>query len=130
MTRRGTTMFEVLCAGALLAVLMAACLPMLSAAAAQRRAAENRQTAFQEAANLMERLSTVPFDQLAPERVGHVQLSAEANRALPGAKLEIQLSSPPDQTDAKRIVVLLRWPDRTGRFVRPARLVAWRYRGV
>ena len=106
------------------------CLQMLSAAAAQRRAAEERQTAIREAANLMERLGTVPFDRLTPEGVAAVQLSGEARRALPEAELEVQLSSPPGQPEAKRIVVLLRWQDRTGRFLRPVRLVAWRYQGI
>jgi len=130
MTRRGMTVLELLVAGAALATLMAVCLQMLSAAAAQRRAAEDRQTAIREAANLMERLGTVPFDRLTPGGVGAVRLSGEARRGLPGGELEIQLSSPPGQPDAKRIVVLLRWQDRTGRFLRPVRLVAWRYRGI
>jgi len=130
MTRRGMTMLELLLAGVLLGVLMTVCLQMLSAAAAQRRAADDRQTAVREAANLMERLSTVSFDALTPEGVGQVQLSDVARRALPGGELEVQLSSPPEQPGAKRIVVLLRWQDRTGRFVRPVRLVAWRYRGI
>lgn len=130
MTRRGMTVVELLFAGALLATLMAVCLEMLSAAAAQRRATEDRQTAIREAANLMERLGTVPFDRLTPEGVGAVQLSGEARRALPDGELQIQLSSPSGEPDAKRIVVLLRWQDRTGRFLRPVRLVAWRYRGI
>ena len=130
MTRRGMTVLELLFAGALLAVLMTVCLQMLSAAAGQRRAAEDRQTAIREAANLMERLSTVAWDDLTPEAVGDVQLSDEARRALPGGELEIQLSSPAEQPEAKRIVVLLRWQDRAGRFVRPVRLVAWRYQGL
>jgi len=130
MTRRGMTILELLVAGAALATLMAVCLQMLSAAAAQRRATEDRQAAIREAANLMERLGTVPFDRLTPEGVGTVQLSGEARRALPDAELQIQLSSPPGQPEAKRIVVLLRWRDRTGRFLRPVRLVAWRYQGI
>jgi len=130
MTRRGMTMLELLFAGVLLGVLMTVCLQMLSAAAAQRRAGDDRQTAIREAANLMERLSTVSFDGLTPEGVANVQLSDEARRALLGGELEIQLSSPPEQPGAKRIVVLLRWQDHTGQFVRPVRLVAWRYRRI
>ena len=130
MTRRGMTMLELLFAGVLLGVLMTVCLQMLSAAAAQRRATDDRQTAIREAANLMERLSTVSFDKLTPEGLGDLKLSDEARRALPGGELQVQLSSPPEQPGAKRIVVLLRWQDHTGQFVRPVRLVAWRYRRI
>jgi type II secretory pathway component PulJ len=120
-------MLELLIAGVLLGVLMTVCVQMLSAAAAQRRAADDRQTAIREAANLMERLSTVSFDKLTPEGVAKLQLSDEARRALPGGELEIQLSSPPSEPGAKRIVLLLRWQDRSGRPVRPVRLTAWRF---
>jgi type II secretory pathway pseudopilin PulG len=130
MTRRGMTMLELLFAGALLAALATVCLQMLSAAAAQRRAADDRQRAILEAANLMERLSTVSFEKLTPEGVGQVQLSEEARRALPGGELEIQLTSAPEEPEAKRIILLLRWQDHTGQFVRPVWLVAWRYRGI
>lgn len=130
MTRRGTTVLELLFAGALLAVLMTVCLQMLAATAAQHRAAEDRQTAIREAANLMERLGAISFGDLTPQRVAQVQLSEQARRALPGGELEIELNGPAGQTAAKRIVVLLRWQDKTGRFVRPVRLVAWRYEGI
>ncbi len=130
MTRRGTTILELLFAGALLATLMTVCLQMLAATAAQHRAAEDRQTAIREAANLMERLGAISFDDLTPQRVAQVQLSQQARRALPGGELEIELNGPADQPAVKRIVVLLRWQDKTGRFVRPVRLVAWRYEGI
>lgn len=130
MSRRGMTVLELFFAGALLVVLMTVCLQMFSAAATQRRATQQRQTAIREAANLMERLSSTAWDELVPEAVGDVQLSEQARQALPGGEVEIQLSSPADQPDAKRIVVWLRWQDRTGQPIRPVRLVAWRYRGI
>ena len=59
-----------------------------------------------------------------------IQLSEEARRSLPGGELEIDLATSPDEPDAKRIALLLRWQDRTGEFVRPVRLVAWKYQGI
>ncbi len=129
MTRRGMTMLEILCAGAMLGALLVVCLQLFSAAAGQRRAAQQRQAAIREAANVMERLDGLSFDRLTPEGVGRVQLCDEARQALPGAELEIQLSTPAGEPEARRITVLLRWQDRTGRPLRPVRLVAWRYGG-
>lgn len=156
MTRRGTTMVELLVAGVLLVALTAVCVQMLAVLAGHRRAVEQEQTAIREAANLMERLAAVPWDELTPEGVRDVRLSEEARRALPGGELEISVTSskfgeplagervagdrvagversePPvaQVPGAKRILVSIRWQDRTGRFVRPVRLAAWRYGGI
>ncbi len=128
MTRRGTTLLEVTVAAAMLMGMMAVCLQMFGAVAAQNRAAEIRQTAVREAANAMERLRAVSWDELTAKNLQNVRLSEEASRALPGGELRIESTVPTDESDAKRIAVSVRWQDRTGRFMQPVRLVAWRYR--
>jgi Tfp pilus assembly protein PilV len=126
--RRGTTLLELLVAGVLLVALMSACLELLLAAGAMRRAVEERQTALEEAANVMERLSARPFDELSPEAVRGAQLSAPARARLPAGAVEIQLADAPDGPAAKRITVIVRWQASGGRSELTARLVAWRYR--
>lgn len=130
MIRRGISLLEMIVAGTLLVAMMTICLQMLGTTTAQHRAIENQQTAIQEAANLMERLSTRSWDELTPQGVKEVQLSEQARASLPGGELEIELTGPPDEPQAKRIAVLLRWKDRTGKFTRSVRLVAWKYRVV
>jgi hypothetical protein len=49
---------------------------------------------------------------------------------LPGGKLQIELTGPAGQPGTKRIAVSIRWQDRTGEFLPPVRLVAWRYQGI
>jgi len=128
MTRRGVTILEAIVAAGMLVGVMAICLQMLGAVAAQRRAAEIRQTAIRETANVMERLGSTPWDELTEQSVQGIHLSKEAGQGLPEGELKIDLTNPTDEPDAKRIAVSLRWKDRTGRFVLPVRLVAWRYR--
>lgn len=130
MTRRGITLLETMVAGILVVAMMTVCLQMLRATAAQHRATEDRQMAIQEAANLMERLSTRPWDELTPQNVQQMQLSPQARRTLIDAELEIQLNRPPDDPAAKRITVSVRWSNRSGKAARTVRLVAWRYRTI
>ena len=127
MTRRGMMLLEVIVAGALLLAMMAICLQMLHAAAGQHRATEIRQTAIREAANVMERLAAVPWHDLTAEGTGQIKLSADANRHLPGGKLDVELVESADHPEAKRIIVRVHWKDRAGQPVRPVQLVAWRY---
>ncbi len=130
MTRRGTTLLELIVAVALLAAMTAAAMQMLRVTAAQRRATSARQAAVLEAANLMERLAARSWDELTEEGVQDVELSPEARRRLPAGELEIDITSPTDQPDARRIALRLRWQGDSGQLLRPVRLLAWRYRGV
>jgi hypothetical protein len=127
-TRRGTSILEVVVSGVLLVALMTVCLEFLRAAAAQRRAAQQRQTAIQEAANVMERLSARPWEELSPQGVAGLELSQPARDLLPAVKLAVEVTSPPDQPGAKRIAVSVYWEDDAGEPVRPVCLIAWRYR--
>ncbi len=121
-------MLEVSLAAVLLAGVLSVCLQMLGAVGTQHRSAEARRTAAREAGNVLERLKEVAWDDLATEVLAGVQLCEEASQALPGAKLSIEVSTAADDPDAKRLAVQIRWQDRSGRFVRPVQVVAWRYR--
>lgn len=125
--RRGMSLLEISTAGILLATMLVVCVQFFRATAAQRRGLQARRLAIQEAANVMERLSARPWQELTPEGVGEVQLSAESQQMLTQSKLEIEVTEP-DELGGKRITVVLRWLGRSERSDRSVRLVAWRYR--
>ncbi len=133
-TRRAVTIIEVLAAFVLVAVATTVCLKLLVARAAQHRAIQDQQTALQEAANLMERLSALPWDELTDEAAGEVQPSDAARKALSDFRLIVSLTHPPnepsDEPAAKRITIVIRTEDDRGNPRRPVRLVSWRYREV
>lgn len=130
-SRRGVTLFEVSAAGILLAAAMVMSLQVLGSIAANERAAERRQWAVQEAANVLERLAALDWAEVTPERAAAAELSAPAREALPGGQLVVEVTGPADDTaDAKRIVVEVRWRNQSGSRATAVRIVAWKYRRV
>ena len=129
MNRRGMMLLEVMVAGTLLAVLLAICVQLLSAAADQRRAADQRQSAIEELANLMERIAALPWSDLTMDLATKEQekLSPSAKSQLPGAELKIEIIPSPEEPDAKRITASLRWQNRTGQYLAPLSLTTWRH---
>jgi type II secretory pathway component PulJ len=128
--RRGFTLLEAFVAAAVLGGLMVVCLKFFTAAAAQQEAMRDRSRALQLAANVMERLAAEPWDRLTAERVRALQEAEDLRQGLPDAKVEIQMTQPPEEPGAKQIAVLVRWPSRPDVPQRPVRLVAWRYRPI
>jgi hypothetical protein len=127
MVRRGFAVTELVVAGALLGALLAVCLQLLAATAAQRRAAAQRQLAILEAGNVMERLAARPWAELTPQAVAAVQLAPSVRDRLPGAELKVEVSTPSAEPGAKRIVVSLHWQDRAGQSVSPVKITTWRW---
>jgi hypothetical protein len=126
MVRRGIAVMELVVAGALLGTLLVVCLQLLTATAAQRRLADQRQLAVLEVGNAMERLAARPWTELKPEMVAP-QLSPSVRERLPGAELKVEVTASSAEPDAKRIVVALRWQDRAGQFVSPVKIATWRW---
>ena len=129
MNRRAFTLLELIAASVLIGMMLMLCVQVATVTAAARRRAETRMIAMQQSANVMERLAAVPWEQLSEENIEKLELDKQVRRLLSGAKLEIELATPPDEPQAKRITVSIGWSDRTGQAVRPVRVVAWRYRG-
>lgn len=125
--RRGVSLLEIAAAAVLLAVLLTVCLRFMRATTAQRRGLQARRAAVQEVANVMERLAARSWEELTPGAAGQARLSAEAQRALPNGRLEIEVAQTDQDPDAKRITVVLRWPAGPEQPDRSVRLVAWRY---
>jgi len=119
---------EITAAGAVLAVLLTVSLQMLAATAARRRAVEDRQTALVEAANAMERLAAVPWEEVTDEDLAEMQLSEPAQKVLRRGTLAVDVRKAGGEPEAKRIAVTVAWQDGSGNPQRPVTLVAWRYR--
>jgi Tfp pilus assembly protein PilE len=130
MTRRGMMMIELAVAGVLVGTLLVVCLQLLSAALAQRRAADQRQCALLELGNVMEQVTARPWTELTTAILSQKKLSPSADSQLPGAELKIEVSPLADEPNAKRITAALRWQDRSGQLLAPVTVTTWRYRIV
>lgn len=130
MTRRGMMMIELAVAGVLVGTLLVVCLQLLSAALAQRRAADQRQCALLELGNVMEQVAARPWTELTTAILSQEKLSPSADSQLPGAELKIEVSPLADEPNAKRIIAALRWQDRGGQLLAPVTVTTWRYRIV
>src|SRR5688500_7371071 len=87
---RGVTLLETVAATAVLAACALLVAQALDRIAVQRRTAERRELALLEAANLMERLTLSPWDELSEERLSAEE--AAGLERLPGAQLKIGLA--------------------------------------
>lgn len=128
--RRGMTLLETAAAAFILAVGVVGVAQVVALAATQRREAERRQIATTEAANLMERIAALPWEDVQPARLESFTLSARARQVLPEAQLRAEVEEVASKDDAiptKRISVAISWTAKSGERASPARLVAWRY---
>ena len=123
----GFTLLEVVISGTLLAAVLIVSAQMVWSIARQREAILDRQTALSEAGNVMERLFARPWDDLSDEAVKSVRLSDDFQRALPGGKLSIELTTLPEAPAAKRILVKVSWMHKPDQPDRSVQLVALRY---
>ena len=65
---------------------------MLGWVALERRAAEQRQRAVLEVANVMERITAYPFEEVTPDLTRRITLSTTAGRSLPDSDLSVEVS--------------------------------------
>jgi hypothetical protein len=112
----------------LLAIAMAIVAQTAGWLAAERRGAQRRQRALQEAANLMERLSSSPWDELTPELARAQVLSPGTKATLRDGTLEVSIDPEPADPPAKRVTIKILWGDRSAGLVAPVQLVAWVHR--
>jgi hypothetical protein len=126
--RRGIMLLEAAVAFGLLAVLIAICLQMLAATAAARRAVDRRAIAAQEGANLIERLTAMPWDKITPEGLVEVPLSSSIQELLPGAAAKITVAPSSDPgPQSKHLALEITWTGPTGETESPVRLDYWTY---
>jgi hypothetical protein len=111
----------------LLTIAMTLVVKVLGWTAHQRRAAERRERAVVEVANLMERITAHPFEDVTPELAGGLRLSEAARQALPDSELAVEVGGGdgPRALPAKRIAIRVRWRGSGGQWEAPVRLVSW-----
>jgi len=127
MTRRGILLIEVIAACGLTAVLLALCVQMLSLTALERRHIERRAIALQEAANLLERASALPFDELSDAKLAELTITPEVREILPQAKSAFIVSDEPGDLPTRRVRLEIHWQGRGTRKEAPARLTFWAF---
>ncbi len=126
--RNGATIVELMIALAVLAAVLVTVTQALLGLAIQRRAAQRQQQALIEAANVMERMMALPFDDVTDEKAAGAELSEESQRVLPDGSLRVRVSDAEQPPAGKRIEVEVGWRNRAGQMHQSARLVAWKYR--
>ncbi len=121
--RRGFTLIEMAIGALLFAVVMSLTVQVLAWSASERRVSERRQRALYEATNILERLASLPKDDLSSESVKGAKLSDETRKALPGGELKVNYTEAVDGLN--RLTVEVHYLDRAGLPVAPVRLVAF-----
>jgi hypothetical protein len=131
LARRGSLLAEVAMATVMVMIAMTLTVKVLGYVSSQRRAADHRQRAVQEAANVLERITADPYDEITAERARQLALALSAPPSLPGAELAVSVAEeqPGAGRSAKRIAVRLRWHGRSGEWESPVRLTTWVERG-
>jgi hypothetical protein len=125
--RRGSLLAEVAMGTVMVMIAMTLTVKVLGYVASQRRVADHRQRAVQEVANVMERITAYPYDEITAERARGLALSPSARQSLPHAELTVAVvdEQPGAGRAAKRIAVRLRWHGRSGEWESPVRLTTW-----
>jgi len=125
--RRGFGIAEIAVSAILLATALVLVSQIAITLATERKGTERRQRAFQEAANVMERLTSRPWDELTPEAAKGMTLTPLTLAALREGSLSVVLTPVSGDPSAKKITVEVGWSNRSGGREAPVRLVAWVY---
>jgi prepilin-type N-terminal cleavage/methylation domain-containing protein len=126
--RTGFTLLELVTTLVLIGVLMAIVVPLLAWTGAIRVSTDHRELAIQESANLLEQLTTRKWESITQTSADELELSPQAKSSLPGATLQIEVAPAEIDLPAKRVTVALRWHNREGHTVPPARLTTLVFR--
>ncbi len=126
----GVSIVETIAAVAVLATVCTISLQYMSATAVQRREIERRHAALQEAENILERLTALPWDKLSSTSAEKIELSPDLRNALPGAQLNVEVVPGESDVSEKKISLTLSWNDHGGNSVSPVRLTTWRFRAA
>ena len=125
--RRGISMLELLCAAAVISVLIAFVFDLLMTTARQHQASDKRALATHELSNIAERIAMLSYEQTTQDRLDSLEVSPTVKAILPDAALQFDISEEAGDLPAKRIDVALAWGGETQAPARPLRLVIWKY---
>lgn len=118
-------MVEIIVAGALIGTVIATAIPILRNISHQRRSADRQQIALAEASNILDALTSRPWGDITNANAGSLSLSAEANRQLPGAQLQVAVVPNATRPEEKRITLSLTWENDRGVSGAPVKLTTW-----
>lgn len=127
MRRPGYLLVEVFVALTVVAALFALVIQMVTSTARERRATERRAIALEQAANLLERASAIPFEKVSEVTLREVAVSDEAGQLLPGIDVRWTVAEDGSEVPVKRVQVELTWRATHGRSDSPVRLVTWAF---
>ena len=126
--RRGYGLIELAIAVFLLTVSMGVMVKAVTWVGIERRAADRRVMAIQEASNLLERLCAEPFEKITADRAKALGAESPALKELPGASWGFEVvESKANSPAGKRISAKLRWKDRSAGWDGPVSLSCWVY---
>jgi len=110
-----------------LTVLVAVCAQMFATIGVERRAAEKRTLALQEAANVVEQISSLPWDEINETRLATIVMSPSAQETLVGGTVKINLEPVAGLPMAKHVRVEIGWPNGLPGTAAPVQLDYWAY---
>lgn len=129
--RRGViSVVEFTAALVVLAVAGAMLAELLVTLSAQRRAAEQRMVATQEALNLLDEALALPDEKLTESQLASLVVSPDVDNLLPEAKATWELSSlEPSDADppGRQIAVTVAWKGRYAHEQPAVRLIGWKF---
>ncbi len=125
--RRGTTLVEVVAAGAILGALLIVCAQMLSRTAVQQHAIANRHTALRMASNAMERARSVPWAHLDAAAMQPIAQAVAGQDRLKSGRVDVTVDPPLSPLGARRIRVTVTWKEESDGVERSQQLTAWRF---
>ena len=125
--RQGSMLVETAVGVGISIVVMIAIAQLVAVLASQRAETAQIRLATQEAANIMERVMVLAWDELTEESVAAIELSPMALQGLDEPQLAIAVETRDDNLPAKQIEVRLDWRDRSGSRIQPVPLVAWKH---
>lgn len=130
MTRRraGFTLIESCAAAALLVAAISLSVALVTSLARQRQAASLHAQAVLSADNVLERLTSEPYEAITDERAAEVCRDARVAEMLPGGDVHVTVASESGSPPGKRIEVELVWQADGSGASRRHQVVTWVYR--
>lgn len=127
--RGGFTLAEATAAGFLFLLILTSVAQVLVWVASERRAFERRRLAAIEAMNLLERATSLPWEEIDAETLEKLWKDCEARGILPRARFSAEIvRETVESIDTKKIALTVRWIGPAGANERPIRLVTWVHR--
>jgi hypothetical protein len=125
--RRGSMFAEAIVAVTLVLMAVTAAAQLIAISLRQRRELEQLRIATNETANVMERLYSSPWNELADREADWPELSDAASDGLDEPRVRVSIETQRDMVLTKRCRVEITWIDQSGQRVEPIQLTAWKH---